>query len=88
MTYSVLWVPAAERKLAELWTDAARRRGVSDAANAIDVRLRNAPLDAGESRERGRRILLVPPLGVKFEVLPVDRLVHVLDVWRFGKRGS
>jgi hypothetical protein len=88
MTYTVLWVPAAERELAELWTDASRRREVSDAANAIDARLGSAPLDEGESREKGRRILFVPPLGVTFEVSPDDRLVRVLDVWRFEKRGS
>ncbi len=88
MTYTVLWVPGAERELARLWIDASRGREVSDAANAIDARLRNAPLDAGESREKGRRILLVPPLGVRFEVSPGDRLVRGLHVWRFEKRGS
>jgi hypothetical protein len=88
MTYTVLWVPAAEGKLAELWMDASRQSELSDAANAIDVRLRTSPLDQGESREKGRRILLLPPLGVKFEVFPGDRLVRVLHVWRFEKRGS
>ena len=87
MTYTVLWVPAAEGELAELWMDAPRRRDVSDAANAIDERLRTAPAEEGESREHGRRILLVPPLGVTFEVFPGGRLVRVLDVWRFQKRG-
>ena len=88
MTYTVLWAPAAERKLAELWMDASRRRELSDAANAIDLRLGAAPLDEGESREKGRRILLVPPLAVTFEVFPGDCLVRVLHVWRFEKRGS
>ncbi len=87
MTYTVLWVPGAERELARLWMDASRRREVSDAANAIDARLRSAPLDAGESREKGRRILLVPPLGVSFEASSGDRVVRVLHVWRFETRG-
>ena len=86
MTYTVLWVPGAERELAELWMDAPRRGEVSDAANAIDVRLRTAPDEEGESREQGRRILLVPPLGITFEVVPGDRTVRVPDVWRFEKR--
>ena len=37
---------------------------------------------------KGRRMLLVAPLGVNFEVFPGDRLVRVLHVWRFEKRGS
>ena len=87
MTYRVSWVPAAERELAELWLDAPHRPEVSDAANEIDARLRVTPADEGESRAHGRRILLVPPLGVTFEVFPDDRFVRVLDVWQFGKRG-
>jgi hypothetical protein len=88
MTFTVLWVPAAERELAQLWIDASRRGEVSDAANEIDVHLGSAPLEEGESREKGRRILFVPPLGVSFEVFPGDRLVRVLHVWRFETRGS
>jgi hypothetical protein len=88
MSYTVLWAPAAERALAELWMDALRRRELSDAANAIDLRLGSSPLDEGESREEGRRILLVAPLAVVFEVFPADRVVRILHVWRFRKRSS
>jgi hypothetical protein len=87
MSYTVVWVPAAEQELAQLWMDAAQRREVTQAAQEIDDRLRFAPADQGESRPHGRRILLVPPLGATFEILSDDRLVRVLDVWRFEKRG-
>lgn len=86
MNYTVLWVPAAERELAKLWMDAVYRHEVAVAANQIDARLRIAPAEEGESRGRGRRILLVPPLGVTFEVFPQDRIARVLDVWRFQQR--
>ncbi len=86
MTYTVVWVPAAEQELAELWINTARRREVTEAAGAIDLRLQAAPAEEGESRAHGRRILLVPPPGVTFEVLLKDRIVRVLDVWQFEKR--
>jgi hypothetical protein len=87
MSHTVVWVPAAEQELAQLWMDAAQRREVTQAAREIDSRLRFVPGEQGESRAHGRRILLVPPLGVTFEIFPQDRLVRVLDVWRFEKRG-
>ena len=87
MSYTVVWVPAAEQELAELWMNTARRREVTQAAREIDSRLRLAPAEAGESRAHGRRILLVLPLGVTFEIVPEDRIVRVLDVWQFEKRG-
>jgi len=86
MTYTVVWAPAAEKQLAELWVGTARRREVSEAAREIDSRLRAAAPEEGESRPYGR-ILLVPPLGVTFEVFTEDRLVRVLDVWQFERRG-
>jgi hypothetical protein len=51
MIYTLLWKPAVERRLAEIWTEAANRRAVTDAANAIDRALRLRPLAVGESRD-------------------------------------
>lgn len=86
MKYTVIWKPEAERRLATLWMDAANRSAVTEAANQIDEMLRRDPDDKGESRDRGRRVLTVPPLGVLFKVRPQDRIVYVLTVWRFEKR--
>jgi hypothetical protein len=88
MSYRVFWVPAAEQELVQLWVEARQRRQVTAAANEIDSRLAGAPSDEGEDRGPGRRILLVPPLGVTFEVIPDDRLVRILDVWQFRSRQS
>lgn len=83
MSYTVVWLASAELELAEVWLRAANRDRVTAAGNEIDIRLRTNPEIEGESRTRGRRILLVPPLGVTFEVHSDDRLVRVLEVWRF-----
>jgi plasmid stabilization system protein ParE len=83
VNYTVLWTPAAEQRLTTIWTEATDRREVTDAAQRIDEALATNPEDCGESRSSGRRIILVPPLGVTFEVRPDDRIVSVLWVWRF-----
>ena len=81
MTFTVVWRPEAERKLAALWTDAPDRQAVTDAADAIDLLLRTAPLDVGESRVVNIRILTVFPLSVYYDV-------HEEDRWlRFGRYG-
>lgn len=86
MRYTVLWVPGAERELAELWLDQATRGEITEAANRIDRLLENDPQQQGESRPTGRRILFETPLAVTFRVLPEDRIVRVLEVWRVAKR--
>ena len=86
MKYTVTWKPEAHRRLTELWTDAPDRAAISAATNEIDKRLGSNPLDEGESRDAGRRILLVSPLGVYFTVRDEDRLVMVIVVWRYPRR--
>src|SRR5262249_51266959 len=83
-----VWDPAAEQELAELWMNSPDRNAVTLAADRIDQALKTDPEQEGESRPDGRRILLVVPLGVLFRVLPDDRLVRVLQVWRFEQHGS
>jgi mRNA-degrading endonuclease RelE of RelBE toxin-antitoxin system len=86
MTYTVLWVPQAEQRLAALWLSAPDREAVTTAAHRIDQQLRSNPEDQGEARSVGQRVLIDPPLGVIFQVQPEDRVVYVLTVWRFDKR--
>ena len=85
MSYTVIWLESAEAELTELWLNASNRDQVTSAASEIDVRLRTNPEIEGESRSGERRILLVAPLGVTFEVNPEDRLVRVLEVWLFRR---
>lgn len=81
----VIWTATAERKLTEVWLSAADRGLVADAANSMDRLLQLNPEQLGESRESGRRILLINPLAVKFRVYPEDRVVRVLYAWRYDR---
>lgn len=74
--------------MAEIWLSSARRDAVTLAAQAIDRHLKTRPLEVGESRELGRRVLLAPPLGVIYRVQANDLAVRVLRVWEFRSRAS
>jgi plasmid stabilization system protein ParE len=82
MSYTVVWKPAAEEELTQLWTDADDRSAVTAAADEIDRLLKSAPHDQGESRRGSVRVVFTGPLGVFFDVQDEDRLVSVLRVWR------
>jgi len=88
MSFTVVWKKEAERRLANIWTDSADRNAVTRAAAAIDRTLKISPEHLGESRNKGRRIWLEDPLGVIFRVSPSDRMVTVLTVWTFERRGK
>jgi hypothetical protein len=89
MKYTVIWSPAAEAELADLWIKAKDRNVIAEAADEIDDLLRRDPREVGESRDDRVRVVVVSPLGVEFEVKEADLMVYVLAVWRFrvGKRG-
>jgi hypothetical protein len=82
MSWTVVWKPAAERTLAQLWLDSPQRSAIAHAADEIDARLRHDPLAQGESRRGNRSVMFVSPLAVHYEVLPDDCLVRVLKVLR------
>ena len=50
MRFTVGWRPTAERKLNEIWNEAADKSAVSQAADAIESELRSRAATAGESR--------------------------------------
>jgi plasmid stabilization system protein ParE len=85
MRFTVVWSRHAERELATIWTNSARRAEITRAAERVDRLLQRDPENQGESRIHGTRILLVPPLGVTFAVYADDRRAEVLDVWEFPK---
>ena len=82
MTYSVVWRPSAEAKLASIWNEADDRDAVARAGDTIDSLLRTAPLTVGESRADTSRILIVDTLAVYYDVHEDDQLVAVWAVWR------
>lgn len=88
MDWTVVWLPDTEVELAELWLTSTDRERVTIAADQIDMQLRRYPVDAGESRAAGRRILIVPPLADTYRVLADDRLVQVVNVREFPERKS
>ena len=82
MKFTVIWIPSAERELAQLWESADDRRDITLASNAIDRRLAESADRAGESRDGDDRIDFERPLGIRFRVSLADRKVLVLNVWR------
>lgn len=81
MKYTVVWKPEAERRLAELWMEAADPQRLADASNLIDRELAVAPSEVGEQRIGSIRVVVVPPIGIHFRVNSEDRQVLVLAVW-------
>lgn len=86
MSYTVLWLPATEAEIAQLWIDAESRAAVAAAADAIDRMLAEKPLAIGESRDYCQRVLFVRPLAVKYQVSDNSRMVFVTNVWSFNVR--
>jgi hypothetical protein len=79
MIFTVVWMPTALSKLADLWIHAVDRNAVANAANVIDSRLKNDAHLEGQPFF-GQRTLAVPPLAVTFEASLDDRLVTVAEV--------
>ncbi len=80
MNYTVVWQPTAENQLATAWVDATDRGAVARASDRVDRVLAVDPAHEGESRDRGRRLVFVPPLAVTYEVIEDDKLVRILRV--------
>ena len=81
MKYTVIWRPAAEGRLSDLWTAGPDRQAIAEAANRIDSALKAGPRQQGESRDDKRRVFFVQPLAVLYSIDEGDCMVYVLDVW-------
>ena len=79
--FSVRWRRTARNMLADIWVNATNRNAVTAATSQIDHQLARDPDNVGESRPKGRRVLLVPPLGVIYRVNTQTRVVTVIRVW-------
>jgi hypothetical protein len=80
MKWSVAWIQNAEAELTDLWLRAGNRAELTRAAEAIDVRLADDPVDFGESREADERIAFLGPLAVEFTVDEKQHRVFVFHV--------
>jgi hypothetical protein len=88
VSYTVVWIREAEDELAALWLDAADRTLITDAVCEIDGDLAIDPIAVGESRQYMQRVAYHLPIGIRFEILPADRLVKVLAVWNCCPRNQ
>ncbi len=88
--WQVHWLQEALDDLTRIWTaaDSQRRKEITQATHALDQELQTDPLANSESRDEGERALFVYPLGAQIEVDLEQRMVWVLHVWRFRRRGE
>jgi len=86
MTYHVVWDVEAYRKLEQIWTHAADIGPSVRAFDEIERLLATAPEEQGESRASGRRVLIVPPLGIIYRVQSRLQEVYVQEAWEFRRR--
>lgn len=85
MKYTVSWTPAAEGDLASVWMEASDPKAMTAAANSVEKRLAQDPDAQGQPLYDTVRSLVIPPLGVEFEVIVADRIVYVLTAWDTSK---
>jgi len=78
--YTVVWVPTAETKLAELWLTSKDPSAVQAASDFIDVVLATHPHSLGMEISAGLRAATVGCLQVLYRVYTLDRLVKVLAI--------
>ncbi len=64
MKFPGIWRPTAERKLADIWLNAADRQSVTAGAYAIEQELKDDPEQKGESREKNRRVNFEKAVGI------------------------
>jgi hypothetical protein len=86
--YRVEWLQFAVDELTRLWTqaDSALRQALTAASHQIDQRLERDPLNEGEGRPGGRRILFAPPLAVTYRIEADGQTVTVLAIRLFRRR--
>lgn len=82
MSFTVAWDQAAEDMLTALWLDARDRGAISEAVDHLEQALRMNPLELGESRSHGFRLVFHGPLIFLIHVDVVLKTVHIVDLWR------
>jgi hypothetical protein len=84
MKFTVAWTADAQGHLAKIWLEANDKERIDQAVKKIErIPARDAE-NAGESRIVDIRILIEPPLGIHFDVSPLDCQAKVWRVWRFS----
>jgi hypothetical protein len=86
--YRVSWDPDAFRGLMRAFVAANQPQSAIHAFDEIERILSDDADTQGESRDKDRRILIVPPLGVIFRAKPETSEVLILDAWMIAGRGT
>jgi hypothetical protein len=88
--FRVEWLQGALDDLMNIWmpADSALRQAITAATHTIDQELQADPFRQSEDRGDNERVLFVYPLGLTIEVDVANRIVWVLEVWRFRRRGE
>lgn len=88
--FRVEWLQKALDELASAWmkADESLRQAITAATHTLDQELQANPYRQSESRDDEERVLFAYPLAVQVEVDRQQRIVWVLHVWRFRRRGE
>lgn len=83
--FSLIWQTLARAMFTGLWkqADSSERPAIANALHRILLQLTTIPDIAGESRDRGRRIIHEAPLGMIYRVDSQKMRVRILAVWTF-----
>lgn len=85
MKYVVTWKPGIRQSLQQLYEAASDKEGFLQMIKRVSLELSANPLEAGESRDKGARILFKYPLVLWYRVNERMREVTVLRVRYFGR---
>ena len=85
MNYSITWTSFAESELAIVWLDAPDRNAVTVAAAQVERLLAQTPFLVGRGHgSTVRRLAILGPLGIIFDIVEDDKKVIVQTCWRVG----
>ena len=85
--YDVIWREGLLDRLADLYVAASvhDRERMARGVQGLNRRLKDEPMDVGESRPDGFRVVFLPLLFVTFHVDDAQMVVRVSGVRRYGK---
>jgi hypothetical protein len=81
VNFSVIWSDSAIQDLAAIWLQVKDRMAITQASNRFDHLLSRDAQRVGEQRIGNQRVMLVDPLGIRFDVIVDDLVVVVGAVW-------
>jgi hypothetical protein len=79
VSYRVIWNQRATEAVQRIYDAALDKEGVLNAVTRVGLELAAQPHNAGESRDRGKRVLFKSPLIVMFEIDERMKEVIVVD---------